>query len=254
MTQNTQNDNKFDVFLEQLEAKERKERRRRIMVLLPLVLIMGIMAFWLIMPQAPATDSNSQRMSVTRTYHANELTMNKVMNLFEVDNSEFVLDHPLFGLDTIRSPREYKQLIKLVSQAEKDRQAIDNLRVSDSIRVAAEGTLEVFEVDVVGERVVGNVLIFKIENYDPEVKYLLDFGNGERRNIDKKTTYAYPFSGNFVMQLFASSPEKGASVYTKKYLIKTPDMQMDSVRSSYSVYEEGYSMGAGDSLTFALRR
>ena len=238
MTQSTnQSNNKVEVYLEKLEAKERKQRIKRIFMMLPLVLITGIMALWAIKPQAPSPGPELESVVMTRTYHADELTPNKVNDIFEVDNAEFVIDHPLLGLDTIRSPREYNQLIKLVSQAEKDRKDIDNLRVSDSIRIAAEGTLDVFAVEVVGNRVVDNTLIFSIANFDPEVKYMLDFGNGIRRSVDRKTTYAYPLPGNFVMQLYASSPQKGASVYTKKYEIKASAIQTDTIMGEFPAEE-----------------
>lgn len=218
MGQFEQAHDKFEEYLRELEAKETAKKRKRIFYIFPPLILGVIMLFQYLFPTKPASQPREKLLQV---YQASDLNTGKVREIFEVDNAEIVVEHPIFGTDTIHSADEYEEIVSFTLQAEKDKIAVNtSLSEADSIRVAAKGTLEVFLVDVAGDRMVGSPLTFTIEKYDPSVTYFLDFGNGITRKVEEKITYAYPLKGHFVMQLIARQPGKGASIYTKKYEIK----------------------------------
>ena len=217
---------KFDEYLRQLEAKEKATRRKRIFYVLPVLILGGILAFQHFFPSKPSTQPREKLLQV---YQASDLNTGKIREIFQVDNAEIVVEHPIFGTDTINSAAEYEEIVRFTKQAEEDKQAINSSQSeADSIRFAAKGTLEVYPVDVAGERMVGSPLTFTIENYDPEVTYILDFGNGITRTVKQQSIYTYPLKGHFVMQLIARQSGKGASVYTKKYEIKDKESQEEA--------------------------
>ncbi|MEM6800993.1 MAG: hypothetical protein AAF696_06285 [Bacteroidota bacterium] len=227
MGQNNHAQDKVEEYLRQLEAREKANRRKRIFYLLPPLILGGILAYGYFFPSKPLSEPRKKLLEV---YQASDLSSGKVREIFEVDNSEIVIEHPLFGTDTIHSAAEYEEMVKFTRQAEEDKFAVNSsIEDADSIRVAAKGTLEIYTVDVAGERIVGSPLTFTVENYNPEVTYILDFGNGISRKVEERSTYIYPLKGHFVMQLFASKSGKGASVYTKKYEIKGEEIESDSL-------------------------
>lgn len=229
MGQQNHAQDKVEEYLRQLEAREKAKRRKRIFYLLPLLILGGILAYGYFFPSKSLTEPRKKLLQV---FQASDLNSGKVREIFEVDNSEIVVEHPFFGTDTIHSAAEYEEMVKFTRQAEEDKFAINSsMSDADSIRVAAKGTLEVYTVDVSGERIVGSPLTFIVENYNPEVTYVLDFGNGISREVEERSTYTYPLKGHFVMQLFASKSGKGASVYTKKYEIKGVEVENDSLNT-----------------------
>lgn len=221
MGQFEQAQDKFEEYLRELEAKEKAKKRKRIFYIIPPLIVGAILLTQYLSPSKP---SSQPREKLLQVYQASDLSTGKVREIFEVDNAEIVVEHPIFGTDTIHSAAEYEEIVSFTRQAEKDKIAVNTSQSdADSIRVAAKGTLEIFLVDVEGEREVGSPLTFTVEKYDPEVTYFLDFGNGITRKIEEQTTYTYPLKGHFVMQLIARQAGKGASIYTKKYEIKAAE-------------------------------
>ncbi|WNJ16690.1 TonB family protein [Pontibacter sp. G13] len=56
-------------------------------------------------------------------------------------------------------------------------------------------------LDVEGKRMSNAELVFTIEQHVPDVKYELDFGDGSRTSLRKRTVHAYQFPGEFIVTL-----------------------------------------------------
>lgn len=191
--------------LERLEAREKvKNRRRTLTISLVTAGILGAgVAAYTFMNQAPKTIPQFAYADINR---------DKLPELLDGGPQAILVSHPDVGVDTIRSVEDYEVLRRNIE--------LSNLMDQQSQRQEADtlNRLQPFVVDVAGRREAGERLVFTIEGYDPEVRYMLDFGNGQRREADERTTYRYPLSGNFKVTLFATKGE-ASSLYSKRFRI-----------------------------------
>ncbi|MEM7657778.1 MAG: TonB family protein [Bacteroidota bacterium] len=209
----------FDDYLEQIRQRE-SVRHRRILSLG--VMLAGLFAIGLVFYFWP---NLLTRQSKWRAFQYEELTQQDVHQLFQQEPQGFLVSHPMLGWDTVRSDDDFRRLSELVDLIEKARQPEAEVAVvswvEDSVIRTETADLEIFVLDVEGERQVDQELIFTIENYDPKIKYTIDFGNGVKRKMRKRTRYTYPLSGNYTIQLLASSEDRGSSLYAKSMAVES---------------------------------
>ena len=55
-----------------------------------------------------------------------------------------------------------------------------------------------------GKRIAKNSLRFSILNYDPDISYIIDYGNGYKKKVKQNSSYQYPKPGIFLVKLTAS--------------------------------------------------
>ena len=226
--------NPFDDYLEKIQAREAQRRRSRWLAAFGLLIVTGVAAGWFYL------QTLNRSPQAWRTFAFEQLDVAQVAALFAEDSAGFLVSIPELGWDTVRSLEEYERLADLVEliHAARFEETIDTLRVGqDSIHMTPESDLSAFIVDIEGERRAGRELSFTIENYDPAIRYTLDFGNGVRRRVSQSTRYTYPLAGYFTLKLIATSPERGASIYTKRYVIadeQVPQSLADASRQAQS--------------------
>ena len=201
--------NNLDDYLNRIEAHEKAERKKKSVYLLLLVglLAVGFTVFKFV-DFGPSL----------RTFAVNDLDQDLIQTLFTEDEAPIVVTHPDIGTDTIRSFDDYVDILNLLDLIEQNRNIA--LSVSDDETEAEseedQNKLSPYMVDIAGDRKAGQSLVFTIENYDPDVTYMLDYGNGYRRRVNKKSSYTYRYQGRFRIQLLATDGENGSSVYTKR--------------------------------------
>jgi TonB family protein len=211
--------NKVDDVLQRIEKRERSERRKRFILILAIVALIGASVIGYRIIDAPGTQ--------LRTYAVTDLNYEQVRSLLAGDPSPILVTHPDIGTDTIRSADDYVNLRSILELIEGSRQPAmfvnDQSSEADDSEEATEetvtGDLATYILDVEGTREAGKELVFTIENYSSEVTYLLDFGNGYRRRVGRRTTYTYPSDGRFRLRLMATSVDRGTSVYTKPFQV-----------------------------------
>lgn len=206
MATNETSSNKFDAYLAQIESRERSKRRRyQISAALGILLLIGGVSLWL---YTPAEDSE------LRQYEASSLNYSMVKNLFDNGGGEFVVAHPAIGVvDTIYSAEEYLSLRGLLDELE-----VNNINQSGETAIDVPPT---YAVDIAGSREAGASLLFSIENYDESLTYMIDFGNGYRREVENSITYSYRSSGNYRLRLIATNEQGSSSIYNKSIKINS---------------------------------
>ncbi len=218
MPQNQTTSGKFDQYLAQIESRERNKRRRyQIAGILGAIVLVGCIGFWFIREDQPLE---------LRQFQANSLDYTTVKNLFETKPGEIVVAHPAIGVDTIYSPEDYLSLRGLLDQLE-----AKSIQSSEPMEVEVPPT---FAVDIAGSREVGSTLVFSIENYDESLTYLIDFGNGYRREVNQRMTYTYRSPGNYRLRLIATNDQGSSSIYNKSIRIDR-GKQPESRNSNESV-------------------
>ncbi|MDX2246479.1 MAG: TonB family protein [Bacteroidia bacterium] len=75
--------------------------------------------------------------------------------------------------------------------------------------------------DIIGTPIAGEPLQFRIRNYDPEIIYEMNLGNGERQRVFKESFYRYPEPGSFKITLTFTKPGD-VSLYVSRYLKVRP--------------------------------
>ena len=222
----------FDDYLGKIQTRERI-RQRNVFILG--ILLIGILGIGLVMYQWPDLLRRDVKL---RTFKYEELSDEKVNRLFRTDGDEILVSHPVLGWDTIHNLDEFQQLAELselisVAQTPTREDSMESTTI-DSVYATPQASLGLFVLDIEGERRVDKELIFTVENYDPEVEYTLDLGNGVKRRIRARTRYTYPLPGNYSVQLIATAREKGSSIYTKRFRISPPHPTQGIVASSSS--------------------
>lgn len=160
-----------------------------------------------------------------------ELSYSQVINLFDHGAPEIIVSHP-FGMDTLRKDSDYILLRdKVANQIESGATTVadrgGNAAFSEWEEEATsnpnpEESLPVLRVDISGSREAGSKLEFIIEDYDPEVFYYMDFGDGYRRKVDRNSVFTYSRSGTFTLHLYASIADKNLYDSYSKVLRITP--------------------------------
>lgn len=194
---------RFDAYLAQIESRERNKRRRyQVAGILGLILLLGGFSFWY---YTPAKDPE------IRHYEASSLNYSMVKNLFDNEGGEIVVAHPAIGEDTIYSAEDYLSLRGLLDELE-----TNNINQTSNDQIDVPPT---FAVDIAGSREAGSPLIFSIENFDSDLTYMIDFGNGYRRELGKSISYSYRRGGNYRLRLIATNEQGSSSIYNKSIRI-----------------------------------
>lgn len=217
-TNNNQSTRVEDV-LARIEKRERSRSLRK-------RLILGTLAIGLIGGSALGFSALAGRSDEMEVWAYRDLSEDRLQAMLTSNAAGILVQHPDLGTETIRSLADYQRINETVMLA----QRLDEMQ-SSSAEVDSAQTLETFYLDIAGERRAGESLVFRIENYDPEVDYLLDLGNGQRRKVGEQLTYRYPLQGNFELRLLASKGE-ASSVYTKRFRIAAPLRQNEEPQRS----------------------
>ncbi len=96
-----------------------------------------------------------------------------------------------------------------------------------------ETKVEHSQLLIEGHREAGELITFTIDNYDKKASYIIDFGNGTRKEVkNKKITYSYNRSGNYEVKLSVGYKNEAPVEFSKKIYID------ESIEVSESAYEE----------------
>lgn len=210
MEQANSSQNKFEEYLEKIEAREKSRRRRTNLKWFLLVAFMG--TGFVLYQQSEVKKQNLRRFAIE------DLDPDIVNDLFTSESDPIIVYHPEVGYDTVGNINDYYQVLNVIDLIEMGRKAYMVIE-QDEPDTTLQESLEPFIIDVAGERKVGNRLVFTVENYDPQLSYELDFGNGVVKPIKDRTTYSYPLPGHFDLTLKAVDDNGNSSTYVKKYEI-----------------------------------
>ncbi|MEZ4776685.1 MAG: TonB family protein [Bacteroidia bacterium] len=227
---------KIDDYLLRIEAHEKAERRRKGLYALVLFAVVGI-GFTVY-----KTISFQKNL---RTFSVADLSYEKVQTLFTEDEAPIIVSHPDIGRDTVKSVEDYITVLNLLDLIEQNRNlaisVVDTLSGEETAEETAQNSLSPYMVDIDGERKQGRTLNFSIENYDPEVTYMLDFGNGSRRRVGKSFTYTYEQPGNYRIQLY-STKNAVSNTYTKRVQISQDERMATQIASAAKPLNEPESV------------
>ncbi|MEM6802092.1 MAG: TonB family protein [Bacteroidota bacterium] len=246
----SQNNAPHELYIEQVKTEEKKKKRRYLLLLLLLLLLGiigggGIFNIW-----------RSSEGLEYRTYNKTDLDLTKFKGILADKNVRIrVLDYERGRLDTISTVEEYRAIYDNggigdgfppedstefnnsidpsdykyqdeepgISQNGEGNNS-DEFTYSDgndnTSRKGFEevsGPLKQFQLDIIGKRVAGEILSFIITDYNPSIRYNLDFGNGIIQEAKEITLYMYPASGRFTLNLTATDPQFNRSK-TSEYL------------------------------------
>lgn len=214
MKKATNTPHRIDDYLQRIEEREKSARRKKMVVA-------GLGAFSLVAAAGLYFILNGERE--LRKYSIQELSKEIVTEIFDDSESRIVVAHAL-GTDTIENINEYQSLVDLFDGSDvqpaffqgsgDEQEGFDD----ESENTPAE-ILQKFSIDISGNRVAGNQLVFTIEDYDPEVEYTLSFGTGYKRKVGRVSRYTYNGYGTYRMRLLASASGRGSSIYTKSIQI-----------------------------------
>ncbi|MEM9986373.1 MAG: TonB family protein [Bacteroidota bacterium] len=203
--QNIQSTRVEDV-LQRIEAREKSKTRRKRM-------FYGAMAIGLLGAGGFAFNSLTRTTENLPLYQYADLSQDQLSGILTSDVAEILVQHPDLGTETIRSMADYTRFNETVAMARR----FDELSADGELDTTAQ-SLAPFVIDIAGVRRAGELLVFSIENHDPEIDYLLDLGNGQRRKVTNRVSYRYPLSGNFDVKLLATKGE-ASSIYVKSIRI-----------------------------------
>ncbi|GAB4424333.1 MAG: hypothetical protein OHK0039_41440 [Bacteroidia bacterium] len=214
MANSNPNVNRLDEYLARIEARERSKNRRKTLLLAgAIVLVLGLAGAYRLLIYQP----DMQIVSLT------DLDEAKLNQMLSEDPRGLLVYNPEFGTDTVQSIEDYHKLLGLLEMVRAMR---ENTTASEAVQLVADtlaeettvGELKAFTLNVSGNRTAGQTLTFQVEGFDPNISYLIDFGNGYRRRMNRNTTYSYPQAGFYKVSLLASG-SAGSSVYTHEVQI-----------------------------------
>ena len=207
--QNIQSTRVEDV-LQRIEAREKSKTRRKRM-------FYGAMAIGLLGAGGFAFNSLTRTTQNLPLYQYADLSQDQLSGILTSDVSEILVQHPDLGTETIRSMADYTRFNETVAMARR----FDELSAAGGLDTTSAQSLTPFVIDIAGVRRAGELLVFTIENHDPEIDYLLDLGNGQRRKVTDRVSYRYPLPGNFDVKLLATKGE-ASSIYVKSIRVNAP--------------------------------
>ena len=193
----------FEEYLSQLRKREQQQRRK---FQLGVIMAGGLLFLGGLMWYSPTEDPRTLRQ-----YESSSLNYSVVKNLFELGSDGILVTHPAIGTDTISSPEDYRVFKELLNQ-------IDHTSSSQASPQKGKGPLP-YAVDIAGAREEGSSLVFSIENPDQHLTYLLDFGNGYRRELHRTIRYTYDRAGDYRIRLITTNEEGMSSIYNKSIRI-----------------------------------
>ena len=243
MKKATNSPHRIDDYLQRIEEREKASRRKKMIVLgLGLVAALSAGALYFIL------GSNKE----LKKYSIQELSKEKVTEIFDEDDSRIVVAHAL-GTDTIQNLNEYQSLVDLFEGSEIQpafyQSSQDGSSEDDGFEEAPQEILQKFSIDISGSRTEGNQLIFTIEDYDPDINYTLSFGTGyKRKKVGRVSRYTYNSFGTYRLRLLASSPDRGSSIYTKSIRISRAKRETPSTENR-EVFTENNATPPAESET-----
>ncbi|MEZ4827716.1 MAG: TonB family protein [Bacteroidia bacterium] len=227
---------KIDDYLLRIQAHEKAERRKKSLYALILFAAVGI---------GFTVYKTIGSQNHLRTYSLEDLSYEKVQALFTEDAAPIIVSHPDIGSDTVQSTEEYIAVLNLLDLIEQNRSlalnVADTVATEETAEESAQNSLSPYMVDVDGERKQGRSLTFTIENFDPNVSYMLDLGNGYRRKVSKSVSYTYDQPGNYRIQLYSTKGEV-AYTYTKRIQINADEKLASQIASSTTTVNEPESV------------
>jgi len=214
MKKATNTPHRIDDYLQRIEARERSSRRKKMM-------IAGVGVFALLVTSGLYFNYDTNQE--LRKYSIQELSKEIVTEIFDENDSRIVVAHAL-GTDTIENLNEYQSLVDLFDGSDVQPAFFQGSGEAEDSEQDSDETLPVeslqkFSIDISGNRVAGNQLVFTIEDYDPDVTYTLSFGTGYKRKVRRVSRYTYNGYGTYRLRLLASSQDKGSSIYTKTIVV-----------------------------------
>lgn len=188
-----------------------------------------------------------------KKYSIQELSKEKVTEIFDEDDSRIVVAHAL-GTDTIQNLNEYQSLVDLFEGSEIQpafyQSSQDGSSEEDGFDEAPQEILQKFSIDISGSRTEGNQLVFTIEDYDPDISYTLSFGTGyKRKNVGRVSRYTYNSFGTYRIRLLASSADRGSSIYTKSVRIARTKREEPASNENREVFAENNASLPAESET-----
>ena len=209
--------NNIDDYLLRLEKQEKaKSRKKGIFALL----LIGILVAGFI-----STKFISFEKSLD-VYQFEDLDSDILSEMIHNKQLPILVAHPDLGTDTVFGMDDYTVLLNLSYTMESNKALKVAENNSDEFEIqSVENDIPVTALDVVGKREKGNKLKFVIENYDPEIQYEIDFGNGYKTKVGKAVNYSYPKAGNFRIKLISSKGDQ-SRIYTKRVKIKKSEIQI----------------------------
>lgn len=227
--------NDLDSYIRQIEAREKGKKKKMILFL----------ALGLVLASAgaiPFVLSGGQQ--TLRHFDGESMTIYRLDSILESDPGEIVLVYgPGVEPDTIKSveefyeTRNFNDVEPTVSLQEEFQFSDDESQDGDFTEVVDKSTttdgtqndggtgtdsktkLQKFSFAIEGERQPRTDLKFTIVDYDENVNYTLDFGNGIRKRVYKRISYSYPKKGNYLINLIATNETNATSIYSRHIAI-----------------------------------
>ncbi len=216
---------------------ESKERARKRVVMISVGGLMTIAAVGLVSFLVKSPGS-------ARKVAYDDLSIDRVSEMFEVDNTELIVEYPnQLSPDTIRSMDDYLSILvsedrskfnfEQVSRFEPAEEFVSEEESSDAPSEAPENEVESmnqFRFAIEGDRKAGEEMMFAIQDFDKSINYRMDFGNGVTKKIGQFVRYTYPLPGKFLVNLIAENEHKATSTYSR--FIEVADDKEDILLAS----------------------
>ena len=113
-----------------------------------------------------------------------------------------------------------------------DGQEVMNMVEEEQEQESLKTNTPISTFQVSGNPTAGELLKFKIQNYDTNLDYYLDLGNGERMKAVRQSSYRYLMPGIYRIRLTISDKKGGAEYYSQYVNIRTPEPEETIVRTT----------------------
>ncbi|TAE51377.1 MAG: TonB family protein [Bacteroidetes bacterium] len=222
----------LDDYIRQIETAEKERKRRRVFYIAGLVLGLTSLAV------TPLVFMKRGSVSL-RQFPAETMSIFTIDSLLEKDKSPIVLTYADGRVsDTITRVSDFVR----ISEGDGGTQNVSYNTFSQDYPEAGLGTdvvdvtvqsdgentppaenteaapvtrIQPFAFAVEGERRVGQSLNLTVIDYDENINYTLDMGNGDRKQIQRRLSYTYSAPGLYQVQLVARNSSGASSVYRR---------------------------------------
>ncbi len=242
MDQKSANIQKIHDYLSELDTKVQEEKHKKRIISIVSVgvfICIGIVLYFMIIQSDFSSRAGNQ------VYNFKNLNIQDVEDYFASNQDALFVRLPDSNqLIALTSTEDYWRLLdEYATRARRSENmeqeqivsvsAIqqDSITQSNDIQVDSlfsEGILK-GNFSITGRRINGNSLLFRINNFDPNIEYSIDFGNGVRRkNVSNTFGYRYPSAGKFTVTLTGTYREE-------KIISSTTFLQISSSQVSEAV-------------------